>query len=378
MPSYRRANAGRINHRPATDAAHRPRGPRQGFRAPLLLLISLWTVPAALLAAALLLSPQVERESVVEAQPSTVVVGERSVDRRMAVDVIVNWSSADRILSSGDGMLTGISISPDTMISTSTEMWSVDDVPRLALREATPLYRTIQRGDAGPDVLSLSRLLVAMGLLSTERDTADRELVAAISAYQARVGVPRSGAFDPSYVVFVPESTDEVTTFVASVGDRVSVGTEVAVGERIPTSASFEPTGDGRSLSDFGEEPVKLTFRGSEWELLSTAVTADSLAQIVDLLDPVEPTQEDASRVEGAILSLSAPRSVGTVPASAVRMIGDSRGCLFTADGAALGPFAVTDVPGELGVAAVDSAAIGQLVFRDASTLPEMTLATCA
>jgi hypothetical protein len=90
-------------------------------------------------------------------------------------------------------------------------LYRVDDKPVLLLCGSTPTYRSLSKGDSGPDVTELNRNLVHLGYADrAQLDPSSRdfgaETAAALEKLQSKLGEERSGSLKLGQAVFLPES----------------------------------------------------------------------------------------------------------------------------------------------------------------------------
>jgi membrane fusion protein, multidrug efflux system len=107
-------------------------------------------------------------------------------------------------------------------------LFKVDERPVVALYGSLPLYRTLQDGTKGADVLQLERNLAELGYTGlTVDDTYTLATADAVFTWQARLGLPVTGTVEPGQVVFTRGAV-RIAADTARVGD--SVGGETGGG----------------------------------------------------------------------------------------------------------------------------------------------------
>ena len=89
-------------------------------------------------------------------------------------------------------------------------LYRVNDNPVLLLCGSTPAYRSLAKGDSGPDVAELNANLVHLGYATrAQLDPSSRdfgsETASALEKLQSRLGEDRTGSLDLGQAVFLPE-----------------------------------------------------------------------------------------------------------------------------------------------------------------------------
>lgn len=353
----------------------RQRG-RSEVRSSILALVLIWLVPAALLVVAVAMRPAAERADVIEPIPQYVPVGSQEVDQRQAVSVLIEWGPSDPVRSGASGTVTALFITEGDVVEEGQKLLAVDGVVRKAMRTEMPLYRPVKPGDAGADVEALSQHLVATGYLKKIRTTMDATMSAAVSEYERSIGLSATGTFQPEYVVYVSPSIGAIASVTVNVGDDIAGNTDIATGEPSPVRATLQPATDGASLRPLEGQPVTLTYGDASIPLTGTAPDGPDVDRVATLLGAEADTGGGETRVDGALLQLANPTTVGTVPATAVHITGDGVGCVFVKPGdARLTP--VANLRGEVGIIGVDIALAGSDVVADVGTLTSAERDSC-
>ncbi len=290
-------------------------------------LLALRPVPSAL-------------ESRVEPVVATVTGAERVAQGR--AEVVVEVASGPALRAPRwSGLVTEVFVRPGDEIDTGTRVVEVDRVARIAVGSDRPFHRPLRRGDRGPDVAELERVLVSLGFSDLEPD--------GIFGYQTQAGVealardlgagPKVRTFDPAWFLWLPEPFG-IGELSVEVGDQAPpAGTIVARGARQIVAVSVlgdsDAPLDGR-FSVTGTD-VTVTVRGG--------VIADP-SPLADLLGDEEELSE--VRLEGVIREESS-RSVLAVPTTAL-VTGEDGLCVWVERGSGFTP---------MGVRALDSSVQG-------------------
>lgn len=383
-------------------------------------LVALWAVP---IAAFVVLAPQADQHEVTAlaaTQPTTSTVGERAQDFARPVGLEVTLTSGAPVLSPADGTVTQVWAHKGDTLTTGTALAEVNGEPVYAQVGGVPLYRELGKGATGGDVESLCRLLAAKHYYYWSSCTkVDKDVVSAIKAFQKDHGMKPTGTFSPTWTVYLPNATSEVSAVLIKTGQKIDTTTPlVETGTAMKSVRLVADPTSGKSMSDFGDNPVTLNISGKTYALNKAEIPAKLAAQVyrtirkqvkagtlVDSASAAIQPGADASRsasgsgsggsttsptttYTGATAQLATPQTVGTVPGSAVYSAATGTSCVFTVTGSTTGAAALDAaraqpldtigmVVGEIGVAAVDGSLIGTPIISDASTLPATTLATC-
>src|SRR5919197_2579619 len=103
-------------------------------------------------------------------------------------------------------------------------LFKVDQRPVVHLYGSLPLYRALRPGTTGADVRQLERNLAALGLAAfTVDDTYDWATAAAVRRWQAKLGLPITGAVEPGQAIFTPGPI-RIAAHAARVGDAIGSG----------------------------------------------------------------------------------------------------------------------------------------------------------
>jgi peptidoglycan hydrolase-like protein with peptidoglycan-binding domain len=353
-------------------------------------LVALWAVPLLAISVALPLVGARDAASVAPALPEYTVVGTRSNDHRVAVDVIARLAPAREIRSQASGLVTELSVSAGP-IATGQKLIEVNGVPVLAFRGSSPLYRDLQSGATGDDVEALGHFLVSQSVLS-EADVSTRfgaAMRAAVRAFQKTLGSTPDGVFRVSYVAFVPDSVDEVDPPTLAVGDSVNPGDPILLGGRTPLALSFDVVSDGVSLASLADAPLVLRFGNDEIAIpsinpnddLSALFASMRLAASSGIAESQTAEDGESISFSGGVLALAEGEARGVLPATAIYIAASGTQCVYVVEDSTVTVFkleVVEPAVGDLGSAFVDVALADSTVVRDALSVAAETRAQCA
>jgi hypothetical protein len=110
--------------------------------------------------------------------------------------------------------------------------YRVDDKPVVLFCGSTPAYRSLSKGDGGPDVAELNANLVHLGYATRARlDSSSHDFssatASALEKLQSRLGVDRTGSLDLGRAVFLPGSV-RIATVTGQLGGTARPGAQVA------------------------------------------------------------------------------------------------------------------------------------------------------
>jgi len=111
-------------------------------------------------------------------------------------------------------------------------LYRVDDKPVLLLCGSTPAYRSLTKGDSGPDVSELNANLVHLGYATrAQLDPSSldfsSETASALEKLQSKLGEDQTGSLDLGQAVFLPESV-RIAEVSGELGGSAQPGTQVA------------------------------------------------------------------------------------------------------------------------------------------------------
>ena len=362
-------------------------------------LVVVWLIPIVVVAIIIPMLGERETDALAPPLPSTVEVGSRTDDFRIAVDVNVNRGDPEVLLAPASGVVTAVYAQPGTAVQSGVPLVDIDGVRVTAFKEASPLFRDLAIGDSGADVEQLATFLVHLEYLAPEKVSTKFSwpIEAAVEEFQDQIGADDDGVFKLRYVSFVPMQLTTIAEISASVGSPVSSGSPFAEGNPSVTAITFSPlTEDSRALDRLQDSPVIFTAAGFSLELPSSDPPEESLGEVA-LSFSNAAAKADLSISEGADGSLKYSGGTlalldgvvrGAVPSSAVVVASSGRSCVFSALPAAAKSDSIANaesVPlessqsatGEIGVTTTDSTLIGATIIRDVTNLPREILQQC-
>lgn len=229
--------------------------------------------------------------------------------------------------------------------------YRVNDRSVVALNTAIPLYRDLNTGDKGDDVLALNNELNRLGYNSVPDSnvywwaTSDgwRQLM-------ADNGNTSDGSLQLADTIWIPQASVSVDAWTATKGSTVGNGTPVGKIPGTLTKLSIKngtPSSEERTISTLG---VTGTLPANTTDMTDSAF----LQQVAATGDYRSLSQDEKSNGIDASVALTAPIQTLRVPAGAVFGLNGSTGCIVPETGQRKGKTVpVTIVGSELGVSLV-------------------------
>jgi peptidoglycan hydrolase-like protein with peptidoglycan-binding domain len=232
--------------------------------------------------------------------------------------------------------VTAIDVAPMMPISEGDRVVRLGNTWAVAMFSSSPQWRTLRRGDRGPDVESLQTFLQAVvdselpvdGEYSAATESAVNEL-------QRRIGIDRpTGLSEPAFYAWSDSDPFVLGSVVVSVGSVGGGQLVVGVGapaiddqaisgaEALPMGATVIVLEDGATLP---LDEVDGTLKASDADLLGLPEVDDALSQLA-------ATDSQQLSINGSV-QLSDPIDVIEVPASAIEQGPDGSTCVWTRQG---------------------------------------------
>jgi multidrug efflux pump subunit AcrA (membrane-fusion protein) len=130
-------------------------------------------------------------------------------------------------------------------------LYRVNNNPVLLLCGSTPAYRSLSKGDSGPDVTELNANLVHLGYATRAQfqpssDWFSAATASALEKLQSRLGEHRTGSLDLGQAVFLPESL-RIATVAGELGATAQPGATVlhATSGTLQVQVALDPSQQG-------------------------------------------------------------------------------------------------------------------------------------
>jgi hypothetical protein len=300
----------------------------------------LWGVPIAI---GVLVRPTLSEETTLRQRDDairTAVVGERSDDGRQAGILHLDWfvPSAVTLSGGGGGVVTDLQIYSGIDLEDGSPVLGINGITRLAQVTGQPMYRPIERGMSGPDVLWLDALLVKLQIsASSTLDFAGRATSATtvgVRELQRRTGADDDGVFQPELVIWVQKAVETASTSVrvgdvlVGVGSVVHSGSEIFVSPAVMRGATLELNAPPSRQSLVRRVPLVVRLRTEAARVSSSEL---SLSTDLEALAVMLESTEAAADVS---VERASPFRSGAVASSAIILTEEGQGCVVVkADG---------------------------------------------
>ncbi len=238
------------------------------------------------------------------------------------------------------GIITSVSVAPGSVLSTGDEVYRVDGHPVRARASEQAFFRTLSRGDRGPDVAAAQELLNE--LVESASLQADgvygASTARAVHAYAQELGLGDAQVdFSPGWFVRIPTEESTVASVALAPG-MVAPTQGVEIATIRPTVESVEIVattagGDGEYQFLLDGTAVPVLRRDGTWQ-----IDGEAVAELLTMTS-AEDSEGSTMSVDGRI-RLSTPVESVLVPAGAV--ITDPTGRTCVADAATYRPIPVS------------------------------------
>lgn len=342
---------------------------------PLLTLLSL-LIPLAFLSALRLLTSDDLEGVTFDRQPVTAGVTKREVRDRQQVSVVLAWEEGAVLRAPGwSGIVTAVYVAPGEKLTQGQKVLAIDGVDRVSFARPWPFYRRLESGDEGPDVALLHELLLTTGFIEGLPDDPEFFSFAtslAVADFNASLGAPATRVFDPSMVIWLPQTPFAIDTLDLSAGAPApGPGSVIATGPATLTGAQLASASPAEPLVLEPGVPYILVKGEARLPFAPAALTLppESLETLAGLVEPL------AERTDAAIERETALRALA-VPSTAIVANATGGLCAWVADASSnpgFRPVAVTLAGSRAGVTDVVSglSAEDQVLVNPADVLDD-------
>lgn len=228
------------------------------------------------------------------------------------------------------GTLRSNNCAAGTALSSGSAVAVIDDQTILALHTAKPLWRSLQSGDSGDDVVDYQTELSRLGYLTTKPDGKFGTATAkATEKLWKAAGVGQQRDVPIERIVWIPDVSVTPSSCSTSIGSYVEYHDEMlTVGGGIGSLTLVNPPG--------ADAPEKVAYFGD----VATIVSADGTITDSEFLAAYvkSPKYQAFLSDSNAGLSINTrfvqPVAVLGVPASAIYNVAGQSACVQTKDGA--------------------------------------------
>lgn len=254
-----------------------------------------------------------------------------------AVVLVVSAGRPSSLHAPTSGRLTRISCDSTESIESGTTPADIDGKSILAIHTNIPLWRSLEQGDKGEDVLSLQEELGRLGFDVPKDGEVGSSTVRAVSgllgeSYEWNSIVPLDR------IAWLPTQSVAVAECSSSLGDFVNVNDSLV---------TFAPLGASLQVVQLPKDSIqglrRVKFEDQTYEIGEDGVIAN--ADAVKLISAANNANAVKDGRLTASLELNEPISVGSIPPSALYAISGSRACVMSPNG----PVVVNPIASELG-----------------------------
>jgi peptidoglycan hydrolase-like protein with peptidoglycan-binding domain len=272
-------------------------------------------------------------------------VVERDFDDGRTVQLTLETRAARQVSSPVSGILTKVACHPADKLISGQLVASVDGRPVIGLATSVPLWRDLEKGDTGDDVLGLQRELARLGYAVRADGILGTETIGAV----ARLIRPAETHGDPPLTnvpftafAWLPAAVNPAQSCPALTGGTIEAGGPLAV-LPVTLTRAFIAT----RPRDLVPGARTLSVSGLDVEVTDELEVSDPASLDVLAASPgfTSATSDEEQRSLPGELALSRALRVDVVPPAAVYEIHGQSGCV-AADGRAV---SVTVVGSELG-----------------------------
>lgn len=271
-------------------------------------------------------------------------------DERTGVAASLSWTIGPALYApSWSGTVGHVFLEAGRSVRSGDFVAVVDGVTRSAVHSPQPFFRRLTIGDGGSDVVWLHDALAAFGHLRDEPNDPTRvgsSTISAINGLATEIGVIGPvDAFDPAWLVWLPEETFEVISVALIAGAPApSGGTPIASGSPQLTEMSLRRLEGGPLGLEAGVDYL-LTIEGTEVPLDpdTASVDSDNLVRLSDVLQPL------VDSVSGSVRRAE-PLMVWALPAAAVMSGTGGDLCVWVASGSGYEALDVEVISGRAGL----------------------------
>lgn len=283
-----------------------------------------------------------------EAEPAEVPTATAEVVRQTLTETIsfngdVGYGAPLGLECPFPGTITGLPAAGD-VINRGDTVYTVDDRPAILLYGSLPAYRPLAAGTEGRDVKQFEKNLAGLGYDGfTVDDTYTDSTAAAVRAWQADLGLEKTGVVDLGRVVYHPDRI-RVELVEVELGDAAQPGGPVLTYTGLDQVVTVDVELDAKDLVDVGT-PVTIRLPdGTE----TTGTVSDFKTVVRDNEDPegetvleVDVAADDPADLDGLDQAAAgigfageSAEDVLTVPVEALLGLAEGGYALEVVDGA--------------------------------------------
>ncbi len=265
-------------------------------------------------------------------------MGHDVFDDAREVSVAVSSPTPVPITAPAGGRLTAFDCQPGSTFASGSAPLSIDGVPRLALATSVPLWRDLNAGSRGADVLALQDELTRLGYpVARDGEVGANTLAAARSAFESvGMDLEPTAVIPASSVLWLPAPSSTVASCDLAVGVLTSAGAILGAFTSIAPTASVVsmPTDlvDGDRVVEAAGARVLVDPSGTIRDpggLAALAAAGSGPSADSGGADTAAGGAQGLGRISGRLI-LAEPVAVSIVPPGAVDGLSGSHGCVHS------------------------------------------------
>lgn len=165
-----------------------------------------------------------------------------SSDVRVQADALLFKSDVPELFAPGwSGLVEAVTPRRGDNLTSGGDLAVVGGIMRVAFASDRPFGRSLGPGDSGLDVSALNALLAVRGFPNDGGELFTRATLQNVRAFASQIGVPggnRVTAFDPSWIVFLPQDSVSIVSLDLPVG-APAPGAGAVIAEGAPAILSM-------------------------------------------------------------------------------------------------------------------------------------------
>ncbi|MGV8883494.1 MAG: hypothetical protein ACOH19_15200 [Rhodoglobus sp.] len=244
------------------------------------------------------------------------------------VEVALSIYQSVFVTAPTEGRITQFSCQPGEEVVSGSTWISVDGAPILTLATSVPLWRDLQLGDAGPDVLSLQNELIRLGKPLAADGVLGNESMIAMQDLFDSLGDSlneSSKTISLARLMWIPSSTATVASCEVSVGMSSSPGQSIASFESTLKAAQIKVMPEDMLPGDRVLEVGGLSLPVGE---LGQVTDPTALASLSTTPEYREATQQEGPMTLRSTISLRNPAAIFVLPPASIYEIEGDQGCV--------------------------------------------------
>ena len=258
--------------------------------------------------------------------PDTVTASRQQFDDERTVETSFETSTEQSITTRAAGTVSETLCKPGQTVESGTRILSVDGRPVIALHTDTPLYREIDAGDTGLDVLALQQELARLGYNAEGNGTYGWRTTDGVRQLLSQAGETNpDGRIGPADVAWLPQTNVTPTQCTADLNASLTDGSEIMKTGGQLTAVTFP------APSDLREGKRTFTLFGVKTSLDKTdgRISDQQFLDQVQASDGYKTTLADqGGKKPTATLALEQPINAIKVPPSAITGQNGTRACV--------------------------------------------------